>query len=65
VIGHPISLSRILIAPAAVANTGVRPFVAGSLAQIQTARQGKPFILDFWSVAWARIAWRSSRRLAN
>lgn len=28
----------------------VRPFVPGSLAQIAAARQGKPFILAFWSV---------------
>lgn len=46
-----VGLLLILLAPAVVADTGVRPFVAGSLAQIQTARQGKPFILAFWSVA--------------
>jgi thiol-disulfide isomerase/thioredoxin len=28
----------------------VRPFVAGSLAKIVAERQGKPFLLAFWSV---------------
>lgn len=36
---------------AAAAEIPVRPFVSGSMAQIQAGRQGKPFILAFWSVA--------------
>lgn len=38
------------LVPAAIADTAVRPFVAGSLAQITAARQGKPFVLTFWSI---------------
>ena len=34
-----------------LAAAGLRPFVSGSMAQIQAGRQGKPFILAFWSVA--------------
>lgn len=37
----------------AVADSAVRPFVSGSLAKIQAARQGKPFILAFWSIGCA------------
>jgi thiol-disulfide isomerase/thioredoxin len=33
-----------------LAADAVRPFVAGSLAKIVAERQGKPFILAFWSV---------------
>ena len=32
------------------AHAEVRPFVAGSLAQIQSVRHGKPFVLAFWSI---------------
>jgi thiol-disulfide isomerase/thioredoxin len=39
------------VASIASAETMVRPFVAGSLAQIQAARQGKPFVLAFWSIS--------------
>jgi thiol-disulfide isomerase/thioredoxin len=35
----------------AAAAESVRPFVAGSLATIIAAREGKPFIVAFWSVA--------------
>lgn len=37
--------------PHASAADAVRPFVAGSLAQIVAERQGKPFVLAFWSVS--------------
>lgn len=39
-----------LAVPAVAGEPAVRPFVAGSLAQITAARQGKPFVLAFWSV---------------
>jgi thiol-disulfide isomerase/thioredoxin len=35
---------------AADAAESVRPFVLGSLEQVRGARQGKPFILVFWSL---------------
>ena len=37
-------------APAWSANE-IKPFVRGSYQQIVAARQGKPFILDFWSLS--------------
>lgn len=37
-------------APVVLAAEPVRPFVAGSLAKIIAERQGKPFVLAFWSV---------------
>ncbi|MFN3397982.1 MAG: hypothetical protein ACK4ZS_05530, partial [Sulfurimicrobium sp.] len=43
-------LSFLLFAPLQSAGEPVRPFVAGSLAKILAARQGKPFVLAFWSV---------------
>lgn len=45
-----VALWLVLMAPMALADAAVRPFVTGSLAQIQTARQGKPFVLAFWSI---------------
>ena len=38
-------------APLVSAAESVRPFVAGSLAKILAERQGKPFVLAFWSIA--------------
>lgn len=46
-IGAGLMLALSLSASAADA---VRPFVAGSLASIAAERQGRPFILAFWSV---------------
>lgn len=40
----------LLFAPAISAGEAIRPFVAGSLAKILAARQGKPFVLALWSV---------------
>ncbi len=40
----------VLAVPAVASEPAVRPFVTGSLAQITAARQGKPFVLAFWSV---------------
>ena len=40
----------LVAAPLVSATEAVRPFVAGSLAKIVAARQGKPFVLAFWSV---------------
>lgn len=40
----------LLALPSWAADVAVRPFVGGSLAQILAARQGKPFLLSFWSV---------------
>lgn len=45
-----LALLLALMVSAVSAETTVRPFVAGSLAQIQAARQGKPFVLAFWSI---------------
>ena len=45
-----VALWLVLMSPLVLADMAVRPFVAGSLAQIQTARQGKPFVLAFWSI---------------
>lgn len=42
-----ILLAGLLLA--SLAHAEIRPFVAGSLADIERARQGKPFILTFWS----------------
>ncbi len=39
--------------PAGAAENVVRPFVAGSLAEIVAARAGKPFAMAFWSVGCA------------
>lgn len=41
----------LLAAVAAGAAETVRPFVAGSLAEIAAERQGRPFIVALWSVA--------------
>jgi thiol-disulfide isomerase/thioredoxin len=41
------------IAPLVSAAEAVRPFVTGSLAKIVAQRQGKPFVLAFWSVSCA------------
>jgi len=43
----------VLLCFAGVATAGdsVRPFVAGSLAKIVADRQGRPFVLAFWSVS--------------
>lgn len=38
-------------APSWAVETAVRPFVPGSLAGIVAARQGKPFVLAFWSIS--------------
>lgn len=38
---------------AEAAGDAVRPFVAGSLAEIVAERQGRPFILSLWSVSCA------------
>lgn len=38
------------IAGAASATEGVRPFVLGSMAQIQEEHAGKPFVLFLWSL---------------
>ncbi len=48
-------LLAVLLAIAGLAGAAepVRPFVAGSLAQILAAHEGRPFILAFWSVACA------------
>ena len=37
-------------APLVAAGEAVQPFVAGSLAKIIADRQGKPFVIAFWSV---------------
>lgn len=44
-------LTGLAISPlVAAATPGVQPFVAGSLAKIVGARQGRPFILALWSI---------------
>jgi len=43
----------LLFAPLISAGEPIHPFVAGSLAKILAARQGKPFVLAFWSVTCA------------
>lgn len=43
-------LLLVAFTPLALAADAVRPFVAGSLAKIVAQRQGKPFVLAFWSV---------------
>lgn len=49
-----LSLALILgFSPVLSAGEGVRPFVAGSLAKIVGERQGRPFVLAFWSVSCA------------
>ncbi|MCX7183242.1 MAG: redoxin domain-containing protein [Nitrosospira sp.] len=46
-----IFLILLLFSSVAIGATGdVRPFVPGSLAKILAAREGKPFILVFWSL---------------
>jgi len=40
-------------APLVAAADAVRPFVVGSLEKIVAERQGKPFVLTFWSVTCA------------
>jgi thiol-disulfide isomerase/thioredoxin len=41
----------VVAAPLVAAADAVRPFVVGSLAKIVAERQGKPFVLAFWSVS--------------
>lgn len=43
----------VVAAPLVSAVEAVRPFVAGSLAKIVAQRQGKPFVLAFWSASCA------------
>lgn len=43
----------LLFAPLISAGEALHPFVAGSLAKILAAHQGKPFVLAFWSVTCA------------
>ena len=46
-----VCLAVLLFAPAPVlAAQEIKPFVRGSYQQIVSARQGKPFILNFWSI---------------
>jgi thiol-disulfide isomerase/thioredoxin len=46
-----LGLTVLLFAPApAWAAKEVKPFVRGSYQQIVSARQGKPFIVNFWSL---------------
>lgn len=42
-----------LACAAGLAQAEVKPFAAGSLAQIRAAREGRPFILAFWSLECA------------
>lgn len=59
----PVCLSRIFLlalfaiitplASAADPVPAVRPFVTGSLAKIVAEREGRPFVLAFWSVSCA------------
>jgi hypothetical protein len=42
-------LAFLLAPPAPAHDTPMRPFQAGSLAEIKAARQGQPFILFVWS----------------
>ena len=45
-------IAVLALTPAAtVAAQEVRPFVRGSYQQIVSARQGKPFIISFWSLS--------------
>ncbi|MBI5437525.1 MAG: TlpA family protein disulfide reductase [Nitrosomonadales bacterium] len=37
--------------PTALAEQEIKPFLRGSYQQIVSARQGKPFIINFWSLA--------------
>lgn len=46
-----ILAALLALAGAASAAEPVQPFVVGSLGQILAARQGKPFILAFWSIS--------------
>ncbi len=39
-----------LVSPNANAAQQIKPFVSGSYGRIVSARQGKPFILSFWSL---------------
>ncbi len=43
----------LLSSPLGLASQAVRPFVSGSLAKIVAERQGRPFVLAFWSVSCA------------
>jgi thiol-disulfide isomerase/thioredoxin len=43
----------LVAAPLVSATETVRPFVLGSMAKIVAERQGKPFVLAFWSVSCA------------
>ncbi|MHB9119063.1 MAG: thioredoxin domain-containing protein [Burkholderiales bacterium] len=46
-------VSCLLLAPSISAAEPIRPFVSGSLTNILAERQGKPFVLAFWSVTCA------------
>jgi len=39
------------VSPPAPAAQEIKPFVRGSFQQIVAARQGRPFIVDFWSLS--------------
>jgi len=46
----PMLFSAVLLLPAGSRAGEVRPFVSGTLARIQAAHAGRPFILAFWSI---------------
>jgi len=51
-LGFMMCLALLSLAPAPVLATHeLKPFVRGSYQQIVTARQGKPFIVNFWSLS--------------
>lgn len=51
----------------ALAAQEIKPFVRGSYQQIVSARQGKPFILNFWSVScgYCKIELSMLKKLAR
>ena len=45
-----LTLALLLVLAPPVAAQEIRPFVSGSIKEITTARQGRPFILGLWSL---------------
>jgi thiol-disulfide isomerase/thioredoxin len=46
-----LCLTTLFFAPSALAAQEIKPFIRGSYQQIISARQGKPFIISFWSLS--------------
>lgn len=56
-----------IVPPTALAAQEIKPFVRGSYQQIVSARQGKPFIVNFWSLtcSYCKVELSMFKKLAK